>query len=110
MEDRFGGGDFSDEEEEEDLGCNGGDSCCNSNNRCGEGEGDCDSNSDCNAGLLCGSDNCAGSGFDSDDDCCYNPSLPCPMVDTDTGPNGNLIHSETTDTWEECGTLCEETQ
>jgi len=53
--------------------CSGGDSCCTSTNKCGVGEGDCDSDSDCQSGLVCGVDNCSGSGFDSTDDCCYRP-------------------------------------
>jgi len=82
------------EEQYSDQGCNGGDSCCNSNNRCGEGEGDCDSNSDCNAGLLCGFNNCAGSGFDSTDDCCYNPSTRCNGGDSCCNSNNRCGEGE----------------
>merc|ERR1719187_2602352 len=53
--------------------CLGGDSCCTPSYPCGEGEGDCDSNSDCTGDLQCGSNNCYDSGFDSTDDCCFNP-------------------------------------
>ena len=37
------------------------------------GQGDCDSNADCSPGLVCGNDNCVGSGFDTTDDCCMIP-------------------------------------
>ena len=56
--------------------CNGGDSCCNANNRCDVGEGDCDSDTDCLDGLKCGWNNCPSSGvleWDWNDDCCYRP-------------------------------------
>ena len=56
--------------------CNGGDDCCNENNKCGVQEGDCDNDSDCLDGLKCGSDNCeikTGLNWDDADDCCYAP-------------------------------------
>jgi len=53
--------------------CDGDDSCCSKDNACKEGEGDCDSDSDCEDDLKCGKDNCRGFGFDSTDDCCFNP-------------------------------------
>jgi len=53
-----------------EVGCNGGDSCCSSTNKCGEREGDCDNNVDCQPGLICKSFGCDGSSFDWDDDCC----------------------------------------
>jgi len=53
--------------------CDGEDSCCSRDNACKEGEGDCDSDSDCEDDLKCGKDNCRGFGFDSTDDCCFNP-------------------------------------
>ena len=37
------------------------------------GEGDCDLDNDCKGNLVCGSNNCAGSTFDSTDDCCTDP-------------------------------------
>ena len=37
------------------------------------GEGDCDWDNDCKGNLVCGSNNCAGSTFDSTDDCCTDP-------------------------------------
>jgi len=53
--------------------CYGGDSCCDSRpDGCPEGEGDCDMDSHCAGELVCGEDNCNGSGFDSTDDCCMN--------------------------------------
>jgi len=55
--------------------CDGEDSCCSRDNACKEGEGDCDSDADCEDELKCGKDNCRGLGFDSTDDCCYNPKL-----------------------------------
>ena len=57
--------------------CNGGDSCCTEDNKCGEQEGDCDKDSDCLDGLKCGENNCAsksGSEWDAGDDCCYKPA------------------------------------
>merc|ERR1712227_1107919 len=50
--------------------CDGGDTCCTSSNKCGEGEGDCDADADCQSGLICGKDNCVGKNFDATDDCC----------------------------------------
>ena len=55
--------------------CYGDDSCC-LDGQCGENQGDCDSNSECaketesNNRLVCGENNCVGSGYDSTDDCC----------------------------------------
>ena len=37
------------------------------------GEGDCDLDNECKGNLVCGSNNCAGSTFDSTDDCCTDP-------------------------------------
>jgi len=55
--------------------CYGGDSCCDSRpGGCPEGEGDCDMDSHCAGELVCGEDNCNGSGFDSTDDCCEKPT------------------------------------
>jgi len=54
----------------EDRRCDGGDSCCSGGRQCSLGEGDCDSDRDCGLGLVCGTDNCRGPGFDSTDDCC----------------------------------------
>merc|ERR550519_2046997 len=61
--------------------CTGGDSCCSvdydddgsMDEACGLGEGDCDTDADCMKGLVCGTDNCKGTGFDSTDDCCMLP-------------------------------------
>merc|ERR1711970_1695775 len=53
--------------------CTGGDSCCAKDEVCGLGEGDCDTDADCSQGLICGKDNCQGTGFDSTDDCCMLP-------------------------------------
>jgi len=55
--------------------CNGEDDCCSDSNKCGEGHGDCDSDSHCQAGLICGKNNCKGSSFDKEDDCCYRPTF-----------------------------------
>ena len=41
------------------TGCDGGDSCCSSDNQCADGEGDCDYDGDCISGI-CGTDNCVG--------------------------------------------------
>merc|ERR1711970_1264482 len=70
--------------------CIGGDSCCSVDydddgsvdEECGLGEGDCDTDSDCLEGLVCGTDNCQGTGFDSTDDCCMLPDggLEPPMA------------------------------
>ena len=67
------------------LGCQGGDTCCTPDNKCGEDEGDCDSDNDCQEGLKCGVDNCSNKGnanpkpfpnneWDATDDCCYKPA------------------------------------
>ena len=57
------------------MSCCGGDSCCDSKmGGCKVGEGDCDFDSHCAGGLKCGVDNCGGSGYDSTDDCCYDPN------------------------------------
>jgi len=57
--------------------CYGGDSCCDSRpDGCPEGEGDCDMDSHCAGELVCGEDNCNGSGFDSTDDCCKTKIVP----------------------------------
>ena len=56
------------------LGCQGGDSCCNEDNKCREDEGDCDQDTDCKEGLKCGTNNCSQKSlfeWDPDDDCCY---------------------------------------
>ena len=48
---------------------------CNCNT-CSENEGDCDTHAECQNGLLCGSNNCPASlGFDSEIDCCSQPSI-----------------------------------
>ena len=48
---------------------------CKSNNLCAEGEGDCDVDSECQAGLKCGTDNCQGAAYSSNDDCCERGKL-----------------------------------
>ena len=54
---------------------NGDDEFCNCNT-CSENEGDCDSHNECQDGLACGSNNCPASlGFDSEVDCCYQPTV-----------------------------------
>ena len=48
---------------------------CNCNS-CSENEGDCDSHDECQTGLVCGSNNCNASlDFDSEVDCCYQPTV-----------------------------------
>ena len=48
---------------------------CNCN-ICSENEGDCDSHDECQNGLACGSNNCPASlNFDSEVDCCYQPTV-----------------------------------
>ena len=63
------------------LGCNGGNTCCTPDNKCGEDEGDCDADNDCQDGLKCGIDNCSNKGngnpnneWNAEDDCCYKPA------------------------------------
>ena len=68
------------------TGCDGGDSCCSSDNMCGDGEGDCDHDGDCLSGV-CGTDNCVGEGFDSTDDCCIGP-FPTTTTTTTTTTTG----------------------
>ena len=43
---------------------------CTKQRQCELGEGDCDSGDHCKAGLRCGNNNCKGSMYDPDDDCC----------------------------------------
>ena len=48
---------------------------CNCNT-CSENEGDCDAHDECHDGLACGSNNCPASlDFDSEVDCCYQPTV-----------------------------------
>jgi len=71
----------------ENCQCNGGDDCCGTNGyKCGLGEGDCDKDSDCKDGLVCGSENCVGAGFDKWDDCCT--AQKCHGGDDCCGKNG----------------------
>ena len=70
-------------ETDRQTGCNGGDSCCSSDNMCGDGEGDCDYDGDCISGV-CGTDNCVGEGFDSTDDCCIGPFPTTTTTTTST--------------------------
>jgi len=65
---------------EEDR-CDGGDSCCTAEARCGAGEGDCDHDSDCLEGHTCGKDNCGGESFDNDDDCCVAVKVEASWLD-----------------------------
>ena len=70
--------------------CGGKDSGCSF--PIGYGDGDCDSNEECAEGLLCGESNCAqfrdsagwpeddDGGWDTTDDCCYDPATP-PTAD-----------------------------
>ena len=54
---------------------NGDDEFCKCNT-CSENQGDCDAHDECQDGLACGSNNCPASlGFDSEVDCCYQPTL-----------------------------------
>ena len=62
------------------AGCDGGNDCCNTKNKCGKNEGDCDNDWDCFGNLKCGQgngrdDNCPNMpGFSVLDDCCYDPN------------------------------------
>ena len=73
-------------------GCNGGDSCCTSSNKCGLKEGDCDSNRDCSHAYVCGGNNCSGGSFDSTDDCCYKPSK-YPVSNDNLSPSITAVTS-----------------
>ncbi len=64
-----------------DYHCVGDEACCTPSNLCGIGYGDCQSHNDCQAGLRCGSNNCVGQSFDSQDDCCAQPIIGwCKMI------------------------------
>ena len=89
-----------------DLYCRGGHHCCRpeNHNLCKEGEGDCNHDRDCQGLLVCGKDNCGGSGglWDGTDDCCEKKCTedhPCRVgegpceVDTDCENHG----------WTKCG-------
>ena len=45
--------------------------CCSTKEPCGIGEGDCDKDADCLGDLSCGDNNCIGTGFTKQADCCY---------------------------------------
>jgi len=63
--------------------CAGEDDCCSAECPClGEGEGDCDTSADCGPGLICGTNNCEGAGFDALDDCCMAEQTTEPSVTT----------------------------
>ena len=62
----------------------------------------------CQDGLVCGSNNCAASlGFDSDIDCCYQPSVGDEHFCTNTNPCGE--DEGDCDSHDECndGLICE---
>ena len=46
---------------------------CTDAKPCGLGEGDCDSFSNCKGDLVCGKDNCNGTHYKSNYDCCREP-------------------------------------
>ena len=49
---------------------------CTPINTCGDNEGDCDCDCQCHNNYFCGSNNCPDSlGFDSEVDCCYQPTV-----------------------------------
>ena len=47
--------------------------CCSPTQPCSEWQGDCNTNADCAGRLVCGQDNCFGSGYSETDDCCRAP-------------------------------------
>ena len=47
--------------------------CCSSSHPCGLFEGDCDEDNGCIGHFLCGTNNCLNT-FDSEADCCYDPT------------------------------------
>ena len=47
-------------------------SCCSISKKCGLNEGDCDSDNDCLGNLRCGLNNCVGSQFHPEADCCHD--------------------------------------
>ena len=56
-------------EKEKALICNGGDKCCESR-LCFSGEGNCENDDQCSGSLRCGTRNCVGGTFDTNDNCC----------------------------------------
>ena len=88
---------------EADSKCTGGDTCCSVFSRCGIREGDCDWDAECSGNLKCGDNNCVQctstvqyksmatgyigtkcadrSGFEWDDDCCFDPGVPSIVTD-----------------------------
>jgi len=63
------------------IPCDGGDSCCTTDNPCVKNHGDCDADHHCMKGLVCGHNNCIGPNFDPSDDCCQDPD---PDLETTT--------------------------
>ena len=79
---------------------NGDDEFCYCNT-CSENEGDCDSHDECQDGLSCGSNNCPASlSFDSEVDCCYQPTLGDENFCTTVNPCGE--HEGDCDSHNEC--------
>ena len=56
-------------EKEKAMICNGGDKCCESR-LCFSGEGNCENDDQCSGSLRCGTRNCVGGTFDTNDNCC----------------------------------------
>ena len=76
-------------------------------NACSENKGDCDTHDECQDGLVCGTNNCLASlGFDSEVDCCYQPTLGDGEFCTTTTPCGE--DEGDCDSHDECqdGLLC----
>ena len=48
--------------------------CCSELVQCDVGEGDCNSDDKCKGTLICGKNNCVGSNFGWNDDCCTEPN------------------------------------
>ena len=80
---------------------------CTSVTPCGGNEGDCDLHDECQDGLFCGSNNCPTSlDFDSEVDCCYQPTVGDQHFCTSVKPCGESEGD--CDSHDECqsGLLC----
>ena len=80
---------------------------CTSVTPCEGNEGDCDLHDECQDGLFCGSNNCPTSlDFDSEVDCCYQPTVGDQHFCTSVKPCG--ANEGDCDSHDECqsGLLC----
>ena len=66
-------------------------SCCSGSHPCGVLEGDCDHDYECFGSLLCGYNNCFFP-FESEVDCCYDPTPGKIKYGSKKGLCSNIRH------------------